>query len=367
MNILFVASLTSIATANYLLRALRMQGHEVLAYSDVPSATADAVGPGLVDVSRFCDEREYRPDLVLFVEGGTMRLFPVGLEHLDCLTAWYGIDTHMDYAKHLAIARAFDATFIAQQEYVERLQADGVRQAHWLPLAFAPELLPAAAPERDLDFAYVGSMNAQMHPERHALLTALAQRFPRHFIGAAAPKEMAAIYSRAKVVFNKSVNNDVNMRYFEALGCGAALVTDPIRDNGVNDLFDAGLHYRTYQDGASLIAAVEDLLGDDRRRGTMVTATVGLVRGQHTYDDRAAALIGTIRGLAKQTPPGAQDYFSVFLRLGVAAGVLHASIAALRDEHYGRADRIATRPARWLLRAVLALAQWLERARAARR
>ena len=44
-----------------------------------------------------------------------MQLFPYDLENVTCLTAWYGIDTHMDYKKHLQIAKGFDVSFIAQK------------------------------------------------------------------------------------------------------------------------------------------------------------------------------------------------------------------------------------------------------------
>lgn len=361
MKVLFVASLTRIATANYLLRALRSQGHAVFAYSDVAHPNADATGPGVIDVATLCARHDLAPELVLFVEGGTMRLFPVGLEKIAALTAWYGIDTHMDYAKHLAVARVFDATFIAQQEYIERLRADGIAQAYWLPLGFAPELLPDPLPPRDLDFAYVGSMNASVHPERHALLAALAARYPRHYIGPATPDEMARTYCRAKVVFNKSVNNDVNMRYFEAMGSGAALVTDPVRGNGVAELFEDGRQYLTYRGVDDLLATVDRLLVDDAQRAAMAEAGRALVASRDTYAHRARALMEQVPALEPRARPEADAYFAVFFRLRLLTGLLEAVRMALTGTRYGRVDRLAARPLGGLIAAAAGLVRLLAR------
>ena len=146
------------------------------------------------------------------------------------------------------------------RSYVERLRADGLHQVYWLPLGFAPELLPSPMPERTIDIAYVGSDRVAANPVRHALLGALRREFSSTRFGTAAPKEMGRIYASARLVFNKSVNNDVNMRFFEAAGAGAVLVTDPIVNNGLEELFEEGVHYLSYRDEASLIRAVRSLL-----------------------------------------------------------------------------------------------------------
>ena len=366
MRILFVASLAGIATANYWLHALRHLGHQVHACSDVASPDTDTVCAGLVDVAAVAHSASFTPELVLFVEGGTMRLFPVGLERLDCPTAWYGIDTHMDYAKHLAIARVFDSTFIAQQEYLERLRRDGIAQAYWIPLAYAPELSPATPPARDLDVAYVGSMNAAVHPDRYGLLMALRERYPRHFIGAATPSQMAAIYSRAKLVFNRSVNNDLNMRYFEAMGCGAVLVTDPIRDNGVETLFEEGTHYLTYRDREALLGIVDRLVNDETTRTRIASAAQALVVEQHTYVARVRDFLRLMTQQQRQHAPEADAYFGAFFRMRLAGGLLYAVRLALEAGGYGRADRLTGRIARALLTLAMSLMRLIDMRRARR-
>jgi hypothetical protein len=329
MKILVFASLTPPATANYLISALRDAGNELFVCSDLPSPLVDLRASGAVDVARVCARQGLVPDLVLFIEGGTMRLFPKGLEHMPCPTAWYGIDTHMDYDKHLRIGRLFDVTFIAQKEFVERLRQDGLRQVHWLPLAFAPELNPPEKFERCYDVAYVGSDNVTVHPVRHALLAAIRKEFPHVYSGMASPQEMGCIYAQAKLVFNKSVNNDINMRYFEAMGAGAVLLTDSVRNNGVDELFIEGEDYFQFDDEQTLLTLIRGLLQDPERCSRIGDSARRHVLEKHTYHDRAENLLKIIRQSRKLIPPRQEDYFSALLSLKLLDSVLRSAGRAI--------------------------------------
>lgn len=329
MKILLVASLTPTTTGNYLITAMREAGHELFVCSDVASPLDSLRVRGAVDVTQVCARHGLVPDLMLFVEGGTMRLFPTGLERMSCLTAWYGIDTHMDYAKHLRIGRLFDMTFVAQKEFVERLRQDGLRQVYWLPLACAPELYPQKEMHRCHDVAYVGSNSATVHPVRHALLSAICKDFPNVFMGMTSPQEMGRVYAKAKMVFNKSVNNDVNMRYFEAMGAGAVLLTDYARDNGVEDLFNAGEHYLEYRDELTLLALIRGLLQDPERCRRIGDAARRHVLENHTYRHRAERLLDLVRQSRKLVALRPEDCFSALVALNLSGAAVASAGRAL--------------------------------------
>ena len=90
----------------------------------------------------------------------------------------------------------------------------------------------------------------------------IRREFPEHFIGTAFFDEMARIYSASRVVFNRSLRNDVNMRVFEALACGSMLATNDLADNGQAELFRDRGHLATYRDPGEMleiIAGVEDV------------------------------------------------------------------------------------------------------------
>jgi hypothetical protein len=363
MKILVFASLTPPATANYLISSLRDAGHELFVCSDVPSPLVDLRARGAVDVARVCARQGLAPDLVLFVEGGTMRLFPTGLDRMPCLTAWYGIDTHMDYAKHLCIGRLFDVTFIAQQEFVERLRQDGLRQVHWLPLGFAPELMPVPLPPRSLDIAHVGSSNVSANPLRHALISVLRREFPSSYFGPASPQDMGRIYASAWIVFNRSVNNDVNMRFFEAAGAGAVLVTNHIIDNGVEALFEEDVHYAVYRDEASLLDVVQTLLADPARCEAMGRAARERVLERHTYRHRADALLAELALSVKVARPGQEGYFAAFLALDMLGVALDAAARAMAATSGGKYRKIAGGAAAAVLRGLGCVLDLVERIR----
>jgi len=129
-NIVLVSSLQSTATAVYFAKALREAFSSVLVISDVPHPMANIVVRECFDLPKALKQASFVPNLLLFIEGGTMRLLPMGLEKLECITAWYAIDTHTDYKKHLYLSRLFDLTFVAQKEYLHKLMEDGVSRAH---------------------------------------------------------------------------------------------------------------------------------------------------------------------------------------------------------------------------------------------
>lgn len=342
-NIALVSSLKSTATANYFLKAFQDLGYSVFVISDVSHVAANVIESGAVNLPAILEKNQFRPDLVMFIEGGTMQLFPQGLEGLPCITAWYGIDTHMDYAKHLRIARLFDVTFVAQQEYVSRLIADGIPQVFWLPLAFEPSLHPKTILERIYDIAYVGSDNAQMHPVRHRILKSLGNQFPKIWKGMTSPQEMGLVYAQSKLVFNKSVNNDLNMRYFEAMGAGAVLVTDPILDNGVEELFVEGKHFLRYDSESHALELAKVILADPKRLQEIGQEARSEVLAKHTYLHRVKTLLDLLPTCRKLGKPSLVDYYPVYMALGMSIEALEIVSTVLRDSQTGRRQKIINR------------------------
>ena len=80
---------------------------------------------------------------------------------------------------------------------------------------------------------------------------------------------MGRVYAAAKLIFSKSVKNDVNMRYFETDGAGVVLVTNCMINNGVEELFDENAHYAVCQDEDSLIRVIRAVLADPARCAAM--------------------------------------------------------------------------------------------------
>jgi spore maturation protein CgeB len=59
---------------------------------------------------------------------------------------------------------------------------------------------------------------------------------------------MAETYSASRIVFNRSIRDDLNMRVFEALACGSMLLTNALPpESGQEELFVDGTHLATYR------------------------------------------------------------------------------------------------------------------------
>jgi len=360
MKLLIVASLSNIATANYFITAFRAAGYELLVCSDIDALGVNIRAKGLIDVAVLLRQHRFEADAALFFEGGSMRLLPDTTGVQSCPTLWYAIDTHMDFEKHVRIGRLFDMTFVAQRQYVEPLKARGLTQVQWLPLAFASELLPGTPPERNIDIAYVGSDDATVHPHRSILLNALRGRFPSHRFGRATPEEMGRIYAAARVVFNRSVNNDLNMRFFEAMGAGAVLVTDRVVDNGVETLFEEGRHYICYENEEDLLCKVSDVLQNPDRLLAISTAAQSLVLSSHTYAHRASDIATHLARAQIVAKPSPGDVFVACLAFGLTADALRAAARATEQVGGGRFQSILGRGAAMWIRLAAILVKAID-------
>ena len=154
-------------TARYLETSLRRQ-HEVL-------TVGPAIGPDIIRAWNLeamrepvrphdiqCDadvdlERvvralpsSWRPDLLLWVES-VPGYYPRHIPRLDCPTAAYMIDSHLNLSTHLTWAPRFDWVFIAQRAYVDEFRAAGCGRVRWLPLGCDPGIAPGPRPIRSSD------------------------------------------------------------------------------------------------------------------------------------------------------------------------------------------------------------------------
>jgi hypothetical protein len=79
-RILVIASIVDIAPAKYLVQEFKKLGCEILVVSDQDYENVDIVATKAVDIERICKKRNFRPEIILFVEGGNMNIFPTNLQ-----------------------------------------------------------------------------------------------------------------------------------------------------------------------------------------------------------------------------------------------------------------------------------------------
>mgnify|MGYP001171398301 CR=1 FL=1 len=228
-------------------------------------------------------------DLCLFVDDG----LDYDLSLLEIPTVWWAIDTHVSFERCLKKARQADATFVAQLNAVQMVQEAGIEQAKWLPLACDPEIHGRREFGNQYDLAFVGHI---FPGERETLLALLQKHHPHSFFGQADYRRMAEIYSAAKLVFNRSLRDDINMRVFEGLCSGSLLITNDLAINGQNELFIPGEHLITYHSAEDLLEKVNYYLAHDGERKRIAASGQAHVLQKHTYRHRMAAVLEEMRG-----------------------------------------------------------------------
>ncbi len=258
-------------TGAYLEAALRRGRYELDHYW---TSRASEVPPGY-DLYLRIDHGDYANDLP---------------EHLHP-AIFYAIDTHLEkpYRKIRRQAAHYDLVCCAQLDGAQRLACEIGVPVEWLPLGCDPELHAAPGGERVLDVAFVGSEGKR--GPRPRLLALLRRRYPNVAIGSAPHTELGRLYGSAKIGFNCSIRNDVNMRMFEVMAAGALLVTNRIVGNGINDLFREGEHYVAYRDHRDLLRRIDHYLVHEGERMAIAEAGCRLVLSRHTYHRRTVRLL----------------------------------------------------------------------------
>jgi predicted SAM-dependent methyltransferase len=260
-------------TGVFCLRALR-QKHEVSHFEpeEMPGIHPDAY------------------DLFMNIDDGRSYRFRPDLHP----SLFWAIDTHVKPERCQEKARGFDFVFCAQRRGAAEMRKAGIA-ARWCPLAFDPEIHRKHPLPKILDISFVGNSGRfrwgnffydgkEVFRERTRLLSLLKKRF-RLFTGKFFFEEMGVVFSLSKMVFNKSVKDDVNMRVFEALGCGSLLMTNQIGP-GQDLLFKNGEHIVEYRSKRELIEKVDYYLHHEEEREKIAARGREEALRKHTYAHR---------------------------------------------------------------------------------
>ncbi len=270
-----------------------------------PGADNDVVvDPFNDDISEVITQLQFRPDVVLQVDSINRRVYFNGLEKIDAPRAFYAIDGPINDFWQLDFARKFDMVWTDQQDTMELWLKDGITWAKWLPLAADRSIFypPNSDEERDLDIVFVGTMNFQHRPKRSAILHRLRQIANVTLVDGGGkrgvpPQDVASYYRRAKIVLNELLFDGINLRTFEAMACGAVLLTEEGR--GESRLFEDGKELVTFNTN-NLEEVVLDILNDSEKRDQLSEIACETIRSNHSIKHRARRVIRELSTLQRR-------------------------------------------------------------------
>jgi len=239
-------------------------------------------------------------DLYLNIDDGLRYHLPPELRP----SAFWAIDTHLDFDRCREKAPRFDVVFAPQRDGVDLLRGIGVNTASWLPLACDPEIHRKHDLAKQYDVAFVGNISPG---PRADLLALIQRRYRNSFVGNCYFDDMARTYSSARIAFNRSIRNDVNMRVFEAVGCGSLLMTNDLGDNGLAELLRDGVHLATYREPQDLLDKLAFYLDREAIRERIAAAGRAEAIAKHTYAHRMEKLLKDVEAALSRTvvQPGA--------------------------------------------------------------
>lgn len=203
--------------------------------------------------------------------------------------AYWAIDTH--FTKDQCIKKAKNAN------WVFTAQKGGLENSTWLPLACDAFYHSPDAVKKEYDVCFIGNVYKDSMARRLSLIDALFKKFPNFYYGQRFFKDMANYYGKSKIIFNCSLNGDINMRVFEAMCSGSLLATDYIpelEELGIKD----GVNCLVYKDEKELLNKTAYYLAKDVEREEVARNGRELVLMKHLYSDRVRQILN-ITGVKK--------------------------------------------------------------------
>jgi spore maturation protein CgeB len=218
-------------------------------------------------------------------------------------------DALLNMGRQLMLLAPYDAVFVKEPHLVDRLGAVLDLPLFYLPQACNPRWhRPLAAPGTEPYLVIAGNM----YPSRLLLLERLlASGIPLRLYGAGFPRwvgetplravhtgraiygeEKAQVFRSAAAVLNTMHVSEiygVNVRLFEAAGCGAAVLTE-FRPT-LPDLFAVGDEVLAFHDFDELIDQATRLLNEDGLSTKLGDAAAMRAHESHTYERRLPVIL----------------------------------------------------------------------------
>lgn len=248
------------------------------------------------DIERLFDSSEDRPSLIIQPESN-LPLLPRGLDKVDVPTGCFYFDPYAYLHRRVRWAMLFDYVFLFHPGFEEAFHREGHPNPVTIPHAVDAAFFRNMGEERPLDVGWVGRSGGPPYETRRRVLEKLASSFrmnewKRHH----SYEELAEVYSTSKIVVNVGRDDypiDVSLHFAEAMAGGALFIT--LLPSEIGELgFQEGVHYLGVRSEGEFPGCVRYYLEHPAERSRIAEAGRQKVLREHTYDDRAAALLRAV-------------------------------------------------------------------------
>jgi tetratricopeptide (TPR) repeat protein len=237
---------------------------------------------------------------------------PLGLEAADCYTVGIVGDWNLGGQALQGMGGVFDL-LLADKKGCERLKAAGYENVRYARLwAYDPGVhRRLSGVERDLDVVLVGSFNHEVQKERAKWLARVAKLSRKYKVCLTSKifgEEAVRLMNRAKIVFNRSIRGEINMRCFEGPACGALLFYE--RENTeIRDLFTDREECVLYGED-DLEELLDYYLTHDAERERIAEAGYRKIQA-HTYAHHLAETLAIVEEAKAGRPRGERRFLSL--------------------------------------------------------
>ena len=262
-------------------------------------------GADIIVPSSVCSYKEiidrlpagWYPDILLinFVEHWG---FNIDIMEIDCLTVAIVIDWMHYYDAVKAASQVFDV-FIVWGKRIERIiRKLGCRNVYYQIYSFVPpDFLEIPQQEKKYDITFIGCINNRLWPRRSFLLERLALLGNKYNVNIQSGiwgEEYIQILKQSKIVFNCTVVEAINSRFFDVMATGSFLLTNENEEASL--FFDDNVHLGLYTED-NLEERIEYFLQNDAEREKIAKKGYEEVMQNHTLQVRAEQYMQILNSL----------------------------------------------------------------------
>ncbi len=261
-------------------------GHEVISKRFAKTGFYSAV-----DILAECPKP---PDFFIQKEQLGIKVILTDVHKLPCRTAFWSIDTHLNYSWQMYYGLLFDVFLTPHKTLVERLPLAWQHpNTHRLAQnGFAHPFVPHSKRKHKINF--VGHLKGT-RPQRERIAKLLSTKYNVEIINNIFPPEMIKLYADTCIIPNESIANEVNFRILEGASCGACVLSPDVGEDQ-NILFEPEREVLIYKNLEELEELIDYCIKHPDFCESIAHAAWQRIQKEHTKEHRAAQLLTAIQG-----------------------------------------------------------------------